>query len=236
MSEQALRFGVASPEHGLSAASWKLWTPKKKGDVYLAARELGSAVKLSIHESGRWHFAYDPAFFESKVPESAREPKGRFIKKWTRPAPLVPGVTLVLRIITPWFALTPGHSLPDKVRKIEPPSEGMAREVYLILVETPATVDGWPGKNSMGTDLVGSYPISEDESIWAVHKEVECPDLSRIRGGPFTRFKGVSESDISSSLRAMVLGGHEDGSKVLYDLVGKRTDTSGSNVCSGARL
>jgi hypothetical protein len=180
-------------------------------------------VKLSIHESGHWHFAYDPTFFEAKVPEKSREPKGRFIKKWKRPAPLIPGVTLALRIVTPGSALTPGDPLPNKVRKITPPSEGLAREIYLFLVELPATVSEWPGKNSMGTELVGNYQISESDSIWAVHNEVPCPDLSQIPGGPVTLFKGVSESDISPSLRAVVLGGHEDGSKVLYDLVGKRS-------------
>ena len=105
MAEQALRFGVCSKSERLRAATWKLWTPLGKADIYLAGRELAGAMKLSLHESDNWHFAYDPRFFEKRMPKDKRTDMGRFIDKWQRPSALAPGVTLALRIVTPWTAL-----------------------------------------------------------------------------------------------------------------------------------
>jgi hypothetical protein len=34
MPERSLRFGIISPEDGLCAASWKLWTTSDRRDVY----------------------------------------------------------------------------------------------------------------------------------------------------------------------------------------------------------
>lgn len=218
--EQCLRFCVASRGARLRAASWKLWTPAGKRDVYLAARELGGALKLSLHESGNWHFAYDGEFFEAKVPDAHRKPKGRFIDRWTKPAPLIPGTTLALRLVTPWTALRAGDFPGSKILEVEPPAEGRAREIGIFLVEPPSAVSGWPGKNKMGTKLIGSYRMVGGSTIWAVHWETACPDFSGIDGRPATLFNGISRSDISSDLRAILYGDHEDGSKVVYDLAG----------------
>ena len=90
MAEQAIRFSVCS-DNGFRASTWKCWTPSGKEDVYLTCRELGGMLKVSLHESGRWHFAYDQSFFERSVSETDRTERGRYIDSWLRPSPLAAG-------------------------------------------------------------------------------------------------------------------------------------------------
>lgn len=220
MPELNVRFGIVNSDSGEKAATWKVWTPPGKKDIYVAARELSGALKISLHESSNWHFAYDPQFFENRVPEAKRSERGRFIDKWPRPNPIAPGVTLALRIVTPWTALRLGKPFPEEIQSIEAPPSGMAREIGLFIVEPPTTVSGWPGKNKMNTLPVGNYEIEGGTGVWLTHWEIECPDFSGLSGKGHL-FSGVNKSDIPPDLRAMVFGDHDDGSKVLYDLVGK---------------
>ena len=70
MPEKSVRFCIADLKKNIRAASWKVWSPNNKNDVYIACRELKGAVKLSLHQSKQWHIAYDDNFFENKVPKN----------------------------------------------------------------------------------------------------------------------------------------------------------------------
>ena len=109
MPEHSLRFGVVG-QPGYRAESWKCWTYHGAGkwrDVYVACRKLGNALKLSLHESGRWHVAFDSQAFSDVRGSNA--PADRFAGKWEKPAPLIDGLTLACRIHIPWDAAT----IPD---------------------------------------------------------------------------------------------------------------------------
>jgi len=104
MPEHSLRFGVGQP--GYRAETWKCWTYHGAGKqrcVYVACRGLGNALKLSLHESGRWHVAFDSQQF-SQMFEDANAPPDRFMGKWDKPVPLSAGMTLACRIHIPWYA------------------------------------------------------------------------------------------------------------------------------------
>lgn len=77
-----IRFAVGSPD-GPRSAMWKLWSPKRKSDVYLAYRAVGRYVKVSLHQSGSWRFQWI-------TPDVAREAGAadgrRLIEEWQRPA------------------------------------------------------------------------------------------------------------------------------------------------------
>jgi len=218
MAERALRFGVGSTTNALRAASWKIWSPPGKDDIYIAGRELRGAVKVSLHESSNWHLAYDPLFFEDKMPEDSRSDEGRFIEKWRRPRSITPGVTLALRIVTPWTALRAGQP-GRKIQLIDPPNEGRAREIGLLVIEPTTVITGWPGKEQ-GTQPIGCYDLVSGSSVWVVHWEIECPDFSSLGTSQAHLFRGVGREEISTDLRALVFGDHADGSKVIYDLAG----------------
>lgn len=219
VEENSVRFCVANIEEKSRAASWKVFSPSKKNDVYVAGRELKGAVKISLHESNNWHLSYSPDFYEQKVPDDATTESGRFIYSWTKPGTIGHGVTLALRIVTPWTAIGTDLNYSKKIHYIEQPAEGRAIEVGILIAEPNTKISGWPGKISMNSLLIGSYTLPEKSTVWVVHWEIECPDFSGF-SCQARMFNGVKKSDISESVRAMIFGDHSDGSKVLYDMLG----------------
>jgi len=219
MAEQAIRFSVCSDD-GFRAASWKCWTPSGKEDVYLTCRELGGALKASLHGSGSWHFAYAQSFFETSISETDRTERGRFIDLWQRPSPLAAGVILAFRIVTPWTSVCTPHEVSEPIVRVDPPSEGCAIEFDLFLVNRETLVSGWPGKEKMGTKFVGSYTLPSGASVWVVYWDIPMPQLPAIPGTA-KFFQGRSIKDLEDlkdgSLRILAFGDEPDGSKVIYD-------------------
>ena len=83
-------------------------------------------------------------------------------------------------------------------------------------------VSGWPGKRSVGTSLIGSIPLENGETIWAVHWVVAMPDLSKAGKGIGQFYKGAGNKDLEAEgLRALVFGMEPDGSRVMYDFAVK---------------
>jgi hypothetical protein len=216
MAEHAIRFSVCSND-GFRGATWKCWTPSGKEDVYLTCRELGGALKASLHESGRWHFAYDQSFFERSISETDRTERGRIIDSWQTPSPLAAGVILAFRIVTPWNSVCTPHEDLEPILRVPQPTEGRAIEFDLFLVNQGTPVSGWPGKDNMGTKLVGSYSLPSGTSVWVVYWDIPMPQLPAVSGPP-KFFRGKSIEDLkNANLKILAFGDEPDGSKVIYE-------------------
>ena len=225
MPEQAIRFCVSDGK-GLRSASWKCWTPTGKEDVYLTCRELNGAIKASLHQSGSWHSAYDSTFFDNAVRHEDRTNAGRFVDRWHTPTPLAPGVLLAFRIVTPWGSVFTSQPDMPGVFSAPKPAKGCAIEFDLFIIEPTTYVSDWPGKNSMKTELVGSYTLPSGRSVWVIYWEIPMPKLPRLRGAP-KYFQGSGPSDLTGDgLRALLFGDEPDGSKVIYDCrLSRKKDT-----------
>lgn len=226
MSDQGIRFGI-SDGSGNRAATWKLWTPTNKSDVYLACRELRGTLKASLHQSGNWHVAYTQTAFEEHVHEAVPTQQNRFMERWSRPKSIAPGVTLAFRIVTPHSAVTSPISNSERgitwLPNCPPPC---ATEITIIIMAQTTHVAGWPGKNRMDTKLIGSYKMANGESIWAVYRIVDMPDFTTATKGLSRFYKGRSDEDLNSdNLRALVFGKEPDGSRVIYDCTVRGKDS-----------
>lgn len=226
MAQRSIRFGIGAA-NGSRAATWKLWTETGSGksEVYLACRPLGGFLKASLHQSGMWHLAYTKQAFEEKVQGVASHPRDRFIDKWPRPREIDSGVTLAFRIVTPFSAVTATDGRPDNSRVIWLPNapEAKATEIDILFTTPPVLTSGWPGRRSMGTSFIGSIPLNNGDTVWAVYWVVGMPDLSGLNKGAFRLVKGASKEDLrSGNLRALVFGSEPDGSRVMYDCVAKK--------------
>jgi len=222
MGKQALRFGIHDGA-GRRAATWKLWTKTGTGksDVYLTCRELYGTINVSLHESGQWHIAYSRPTFEKDVKGTIPKFKDRFIEKWHRPSEIAPGFTLALRITTPWWSM----SQPVKEDRFKGitwlPSgpELMATEIDILFSKSTTQVTEWPGRSSMGTSLIGSLPLENGETVWAVYWFVDMPDLSSLGTGTGWFFKGKNEKDLKGEgLRGFAFVTEPDGSRKIFDL------------------
>jgi hypothetical protein len=127
-----LRFGVGSPD-GPRSAVWRLWTGKGTSDVYVAARAQGGHLKVSLHESDEWRFAF------TEAPEGAED---RVIERWNRPPP-INGITPAFMVIVPSGEIgLPRHPLTQKAKKytkdviwFRPAPEGFATHFIVMYIE-----------------------------------------------------------------------------------------------------
>jgi hypothetical protein len=75
----------------------------------------------------------------------------------------------------------------------------------------------------METQLIGTYKLPNGDSVWAVHRVTQLPDLSRaFPAVPGQFFKGKTQDDLKGYLRAIALGKEPDGSRVIYDFAVQR--------------
>jgi hypothetical protein len=235
MAQRSLRFAITDGA-GKRGATWKLWTEAGGGqsDVYLACRELGGDLKASLHESGKWHFAFSERTFEEKVEGAISSLDTRFVEKWLRPQAPRAGITLAFRIVTPWSAITSplGDETVGDIVWMPNAPENRATEIDIFLLAKGARPDSWPGQRSMNTALIGSLPLKNGETACAVHWVIDLPDLSRLgtRSGQF--FRGKTREDLKTEgLRALVFGNEPDGSRVIHDCAvrGPQRPHSGSD-------
>ena len=216
MAEKSLRFGVRDPVTGLCAATWKLSTSDGKPDVYLFCRPVGNAVKLSLHESGQWHFAFgDKGLFEK-----GSLPKSRFLGVYEKAPHIAPGITLACRVHTPWFACTvaPDSKEEPGMLWLEPAQEGHSIEVAIFLYEGPRQPNDWPGRDGKKTSFVGELELAGGGRVVAVALPAPFVDLLPQQASAPRFFKGKSIEDLQGpGNRAMGWGRHPDGSIVVME-------------------
>lgn len=178
--ERAIRFVVGTPG-GLRSSTWKCWTPAGgKSDVYLGARSIASAFKISLHESGSWQVGLTSKA-EDKLKAEGRWTEGsRHAALFSRPTETAPGCLLAFRVLVPESAVSIDsavESLPKDLIWIPPPQPDRAVEIALIMTAPGTQTDGWPGRRAMSTGLVGGFPLDSGEHLWLVHREVPIPAI-----------------------------------------------------------
>ena len=217
MGERYLRFAIR--ENQLRAATWKIWSRNSNSDIYLTCRELKGAIKASLHQSGSWHIGYSDSASEKYFESREDFEKSKFIEIWPKPKPISDGTVLAFRIVTPFSAI---RSSVDNTRNdiiwIPNCSTGYATEIDIMITTVNITSANWPGRNKMGTKLVGSYDLANKERVWVVYWQIPMPDLSSISGKPFKFYKGKTKADLSKeNLKAIIFADENDGSRTLFD-------------------
>lgn len=165
--EQVLRFAVGSAK-GLRSRTWRLWVPRQKSDVYVAARRLGNSVKVSLHEPGPSRVALTSEWVRTSGFQAPDGRDARLAVEWERPRPRAPRqVARPFSIIVPWDeVLDRGYHERGEVAWVPHPPEGTC--VHFDLVYTPAgvVVMGHPGARSMGTKLIGEVELANGERVF----------------------------------------------------------------------
>jgi hypothetical protein len=166
-----LRFSVQNPA-GQRAATWKCSAPNTTDDVYLACREVDGTFKVSLHQSGEWNIAFTPSFYDRAVRDEDTTARGRFLDQWTRPAPIAPGVTLALRIVTPWSSVITPITPARRLVTIPAPTEGHAVETII------------PPRSSRFPRGLAWPRFHEDAASWLVSSRERKSRQRRVVGYP----------------------------------------------------
>jgi len=129
MAKNELRFGIGA-EGVRHSSIWRVWV---QGDeVYLAPRGLASLVKMSIHSSGVWRWAWTGALeWQSNLS------RDRLIRGWRKPEPFMPGWVMGPSVMFPWAPVEGWDGDPiDTERSVlwlDPPSENQKITVTILL-------------------------------------------------------------------------------------------------------
>lgn len=217
MPEKSIRFGVTD-HAGRRSSTWKCWTQVglEKKDVYISCRELRGKLKLSLHETGRWHVAFDWNQFPSMFRDSP--PDTRFLSTWDKPASIIQGLTLACRIHFPWHVATIPDALDAKVIWIPVAPQGQSVEVAVFLSEGEMVATDWPARVSMSTRPVGSFELDGGGCVWIVYRT--CPSIEqKLPPASDPRyFRNAGEADLfMEGTRAVMWGAHEDGSVIFQE-------------------
>jgi hypothetical protein len=221
MADRVLRFAVGDAE-GAHAATWRVWSPSGRGksDVYLACRSLGGALKTSLHESGSWHVGFIRDYVEANLNPGDPWRDDPYLDQWPRPLEISRGVTLGYQIVVlPSAVAEPSERVSvSSIMWIPAPSPESAVEISLLLTSANAVVRGWPGIDSMGTQLVGSYALDNGETLWVVHRMMDTPPIGLVGGGTAHWFRSKGPDDLrGSNVGALVFGDAEDGRRVIVE-------------------
>ena len=223
-SNHVLRFAVTDGVH--RGASWGIVTKQGSGhsDVYVLNLEVGHKLKVSLHESGDWHTAFDEMFLKEHTKPGDFDT--RFVDKWTSKEQ-APGIRIALRIVTPRSAVCIPVTPKDKpIVPVPMPSTGKATEMR-VLIAKPNVIFHPPAHV---TDI-GSLTLDSGDVLRIFSVEVDVPGrtltMNRNR-----YFDGATENSVRGpGLRAMLIGYAEDGSRVLWDTVANRDDERAKTVC-----
>lgn len=232
MAEEALRFGVVT-EDGHMSDVWKCWTISGRGhrDVYMTSRPLGFALKLSLHERGQWHIGFhsekrDVLFSLDQMPST------RFLDKWDRTDSRTQPLVLAARVYFPWFSPTISVTdAPSDIHWLPCAPFGQAVEVAIFLTNVNADPVAWPGRDSLGTKLVGILPLEGIGCVFAVHRYTDTwPSVPQtVRSPRF--FAGKSKKDAENANRLVAWGEESDGSISFVEFpVTIREQNPGSQV------
>ena len=222
-----LRFGITD-NNGHRAATWTITNPKSKSDIYISCRELRGTIKASLHQSGSWHIGYSKDAAEKYLATD----QNKYMEIWTRPKPIALGFTLAFRIVTPYSAVTsPLIESSKHIIWIPNCNEGFATEIDLIITSSETVVRNWPGKDKMGTKLIGSFKLVNEETAWLVYWTIPMPDLSGLSGKQFQFYKGKSKQDlVGGNLRVIIFGQESDDSRTIFDCAIRNEKTKNDTV------
>ena len=210
-SSTTLRFSVTHEDR--RASVWSLVAPKKKPEVYIFNKFLGS-LHVSFHASGSWHTKFGDIEEKRRVHLGQNVTDG-YLQKWQRPEKLKPHVTLAFRIITPWGSLRkPKGKVEKPFVPVTSAQPGHSTEILILFVD--------PGKELeiKNAELIGSFTLCNGEQVVVVHNQIPTgarqPQMpSRV--ADFTQNISLMEL-FTANLGTIVMGDASDGSKVMWDI------------------
>jgi hypothetical protein len=195
-----IRFGVRDGDR--RSATWVV-TPKKrstgKNDVYVSCRELDGTIHISLHESGRWHVAYDTErATKGELFDEPLDAKDCYFLNWNKPAN-TQAFVVGCRILVPHRAATViDANVNKRVFWVQPAQEGNAIVFMVAIAEQEPRSDGWwPGKNH-GLHFVGAIQLDTAGWVCVVGHQARFQPPPPQLLPPARFFRGKSEADYAS--------------------------------------
>ena len=159
---------------GPRSATFRIWSPKGKSDVYAAVRDIAGKIKISLHESGECNAGLTNQFGTQEAGAVAAIGGSRHQSQWTR-LTHTGGI-----IVTPLQFFIPASELrewrkttPDKKTIwIAPPTLTQSIIISCIFSGQCFANGDWPGRQN-GTRIITSKLLPNGEKFWLLWQD--CP-------------------------------------------------------------
>lgn len=234
---QTLRAGdglrVAVGQPGCRSSTWRFWANPGKADIYVAARTIAQAQKISLHESGDWHHAWNA---NANTAGRAPDFPDRFMHQWNRPELPEHGFTRGFTIRIPHAHLDVIENDTDTADKVTyvvdaPPDHLTALH---LLIGTPDR----GGRLSLNNAaVVGAFALAPNQRhdtmrgvaevallLWTIEPWNETHRRAVASGLAGVRERLIADGKTPNDLRAgpaprMGLFAHDEkGNRGVYDL------------------
>lgn len=220
MPKNEVRFGVGT-DQGQYSMVWRAWAQGE--EVYLAPRGMANVVKLSVHSSGIWRWAW------TKDSVLAREvPGDRASKKWSKPPPFVPGWSVGPVVMWPYAPVEGWGPDPLETTKdvhwLALPTKGRKVSVNLLMgdVGVLAARDLLEEKRM---PLIAEFELRSGARVW-VCKRDDPMTFDEKRGIAVVQARGVDPASIGYGGTA-IIPSESNGAPLFVELrVPKRKDNT----------
>jgi hypothetical protein len=182
------RFAVGSRE-GPRSNVWVLFTSKRHNDVYISIRSFADVVKVSLHESGSWRWAFTREHLSTSSPVI---PPGanRTVDMWQRPSEIAPGCIQAFQVWVPSSEVTMPENpeaKPDRYQKkihwVPRAPEGYST-CFTVVFSGPEVVPlSWDAK--AGKHTYPARPIwhaelpKHGQKVWVLAHEQPMSEIER---------------------------------------------------------
>jgi hypothetical protein len=211
------RFAVGEPGHRSSV--WRMWSPKKKNDVYVAARAIIGIQKFSLHESGDWRHQWIKGPATDEFIERAGT---RILDQWQRPSELAKGWTRGLSIWIPHEDVIEFSGDEQPRKDVEwlpkpPPGHLMIFQIALVRPDQ-GQVEMHQPLPVAGFDLIGGESVVVTAQVLEVdhHGRQYIEELRELVR------RSMADVDISGraleAVRCGLVGHTADGHRMVWDL------------------
>jgi hypothetical protein len=158
-----LRWASGSPD-GPRSLTWQVIGARNSDDVYVGARGMMKDQKLSLHESGRWRWAFTQPAAQKYLPPAA----DALIARFSPTHPVAPGWRHAARIRTPSTTFCPAFDERrpkdrQPIRIFAAPDAPIHLEYHVLIGDADA-----PPLNVEGAFAVGGMPLRSGKWVWVI--------------------------------------------------------------------
>jgi hypothetical protein len=158
-----IRVAVGTPDaHG---STWRVWHSGSADDLYVGTRSTAGEMKVSLHASGDFRYAFTQQHVESD--RALVTPDRRVIQQW-RPLEIQPGAWQAFSVREPWFAATLDYPLDANVTLVPSASEGNQRVLFVVVVRGGIS---YVDSAAPGGMPIGPVPLPSGATAWVVVRE-----------------------------------------------------------------
>ncbi len=226
--EFAARVAVGQAD-GPYSATFRIWVPPGKSDVYASVRERAGDFKVSLHESGICYAGLTHPFALKESDAIVAIGGSRHQSTWTRRMHTGARVVAPLQFAIPASELRTwrrhGPDRDDVVTWLPTPPVGHSAIISCLFSGPALSDDQWPGRRS-GTHLLRSLLLPNGEKFWLLWQDWPTTSLEhsiladareRIKQGGMVQFSHITDESPSPPRVLIFKEVPEDNGLIVMD-------------------